>query len=127
MGSSGWFTQFTGQTRLIVPDQRDAILPGNIFCRHDHKFIPCNAGTEGDLANPSARNLAANRGSEEHVRQNHIVDVLRLSSYLVATFLAWNRRADDAVCIHLKIDTRVPERGDGIVYDKLDGSGVPAR
>ena len=58
-------------------------------------------GPKRDLPDPAARNLAANRCSKEHVGQNHIVDVLRLSGYFVAPFFARNRLADDvASCVH---------------------------
>ncbi len=89
------------QTRLIVPNQCDAILPGNIFRGNDHEFIPGDFGTECDLVDAAARNLTANRRSEEHVGQNHIVNILRPSGYLVAPFLARNRLADDVLAVHV--------------------------
>ena len=92
--------EFTRQTRLIVSDERDAILPGNILRRYDHKLVPGNAGVERDLFDSAAGNLAANRRSIEHIQQEHVVDVLRFPGYLLAAFLARNRRADDALMVH---------------------------
>src|ERR1700733_10037993 len=89
------------EARLIVPDQRDTIFSRNIFCSNDHEFVPLNAGREGDFLDAAARNAAAHRRPEEHVRQNHIVDVARPSGYLVAPFLARNRAADNAIRFHL--------------------------
>jgi hypothetical protein len=93
--------EIAGQAGLIVANQRDTIFPGNISCRNDHEFIPVDAGTETDVPDPAARNLAANGCSEQHVGQNHIVDVLRPSGYFVAPFLARNRLADDVIRAHL--------------------------
>src|ERR1700680_1790068 len=95
--------EFTRQTRLIVSDQRNAILSRNIFCGHDHEFIPGDAGSESNVSDSSAWNLAPNRSPKEHVGQNHVVDILRPSGYLVAPFLARNRLADDAIRIHLRM------------------------
>jgi len=91
---------FTRQAGLIVSDQCDAIFPGNIFRRYDYKFIPGNSGTKCDLLDPATRNAATNCCSEEHARENHVVDVLRPSSYLVASLFAWDRSTDDAIAIH---------------------------
>src|ERR1700676_2546462 len=95
--------EFTRQTRLIVSDQRNAILSRNVFYGDDHEFIPGDTRSEGNVADSSARNLAANGCPEEHVGQNHVVDILRPSGYLVAPFLARNRLADDAIRIHLRM------------------------
>ena len=75
-------------------------LPGISFADDDYEFIPRDAGTERDLLDPSPRNLAANGCSEEHVGQNHVIDVLRPSGHLVAPFFARNRFADDGICVH---------------------------
>src|SRR5271156_6301336 len=88
------------QAGLILSDQRDAIFPKNIFRRYDHKFIPGNSRTECDFCDSAPRNAAANRCSKERIRQNHVVDVLRSPSYLVASLFAWDRIADDAIAIH---------------------------
>ncbi len=99
-GLLGMIHQFVCKARLIIADQRDAVLARNIFRGDDYEFIPRDAGTERDLLDPSAGNLAVNGRSEEHVGQYHVVDVLRPSSHLVAPFLARNRLADDGICVH---------------------------
>src|ERR1700686_3681609 len=86
----GMVNQLGRQAWLIVPDQRDTISPRNIFGRNNHEVIPGNSGIECNLSAPAAGNLAANGCPEEHVGQNHIVDVLRSSGYLVASLLTRN-------------------------------------
>src|SRR6202044_1677624 len=92
--------ELTRQTRLIVSDERDAILPANIFRRYDHKLVPGDARVECDLSNSAAGSLAAHRRAIEHIRQEHVVDVPSFSSYFLAAFLARNRCTDDALVIH---------------------------
>src|ERR1700693_2059027 len=95
--------ELTGQARLIVSDKRDAIIPGNIFRRHDHKLVPGDAGVERNFLDSAAGNLAANRRAMEHIRQEHVVDVQSFSVSLLASFLARNRRADDALMVHVNV------------------------
>src|SRR5258708_12917514 len=102
-GFLGMVDEFNRQAWLIVSDQRDTILPRNIFRRNDHEFIPGNSRTEGDLSDPAAGNLAANRRSEKHIWQNHIVDVLGSAGYLVAPLLARNRLPTNAIPVHYPI------------------------
>src|ERR1700722_8059394 len=92
--------EFTRQARLIVAYQRDTVFPGDILCRYDDEFVPCNSRTECDLVDPAPRNLAANRGPKQHIGQNHIVDVHRSAGYLIASLLAGNGIADDAFAVH---------------------------
>ena len=92
--------EFAGQAGLIVNDESDAVGAGNVFGRDDYEFVPCDPCTEGDLLDLATRDLAANGGSVQHVGQNHVVHVLRLSGHLLATFLAWNRLADDSIIRH---------------------------
>ena len=99
-GFLGMVHEFIRQAWLIVPDQRDAILPRNIFRGNDHEFIPGNSRSERDLSDPAAGNLAANGCSEQHIWQNHIIDVLRSSGYLVASLFARNRLANDPIAAH---------------------------
>src|ERR1019366_4507460 len=92
--------EFTGQARLIISDESDAIFPGNILRGYDHKFVPGDAWVERDLFDSAAGNLAANGRAVEHIRQKHVVHVQSFSGYLVAAFLARNRGADDALMVH---------------------------
>src|ERR1700678_79043 len=91
---------FTRQASLIISNQRNAIFPRNILRRDDHKFIPGNSRAECDLLDTAPRNAAANRCSEEHVRQNHVVDVMRSPSHLIASLFAWDRIPDNAIAVH---------------------------
>src|ERR1700730_526375 len=78
------------QTWLIVDDQNDAVLPRDIFCRHNNKLVPCDSRAKSYLFNLAARNAAADSGTVEHVRQRHVIDVLRSASNFVASLLARN-------------------------------------
>src|SRR5580658_8345389 len=114
--------QLTCQAWLIIADQRDAILARNIFRRNDHELIPVNSRTEVDLSDQAARNTAANRRAEEHVRQNHVVDVLRPAGYLVAPLLAGNRLPDDVLAVHIAFRNRCRRRGwDSVCQTGSDG------
>ena len=44
-GSFGVLVDFIGKHRLIVEDQRDVILAGNVLCGDDREFIPRDAGS----------------------------------------------------------------------------------
>ena len=107
----GMVHDFIRQTGLIVSDQRDAILSGNIFRGNDHEFIPGDAGAECDFPDPAARNPAANGCAEEHVGQDHIVDVLRPAGHLVASLFTRNRIADDGIAVHLASQRASHTRG----------------
>src|SRR4029077_8954184 len=78
------------QTWLIVDDQSDVIPSRDIFCRHNNKLVPCDSRAKSYLFNLAARNAAANSSTVEHVRQRHVIDVLRSASNFVASLLAWN-------------------------------------
>src|SRR5579863_2817697 len=95
--------EITGQAGLIVNDEGNAVCTGNIFGGDDDKFVPRNAGAESDVLDLAARNLTADGSAVEHVGQNHVVHVLRLSGYFLGAFLAWNRCADNAISRHVKI------------------------
>ena len=88
------------QTWLIVVDQRDAILSGDISCGHDHKLVPVNPRTKAYFLDSAAGNLAANSGAIEHVGQHHVIYVARFSGDFVESFLARNGRADDLITVH---------------------------
>ena len=92
--------QAIGETRLIVFDERDAIFSEDVRGRDDYEFVPINAGAEGDCFDFAAWNAAANGGSMEHVRQNHVVDVARLSRNFGAAFHARDRGADNRGVFH---------------------------
>src|SRR5580698_449590 len=92
-----------GQAGLIVADQSDAILAGDIFRRHDYEFGPVELRIEGNFLDCAARNLAANGRAVKHSWQGHVIDVLRGTVYFVAAFLARYRLADCVVRCHAMI------------------------
>src|SRR6267143_6503327 len=49
---------FRGETGLVVEDQGDAILSGNISCGYDYKFVPENGRVVVDLLDFAARDCA---------------------------------------------------------------------
>ena len=50
---------FGGEARLVIQNQRDAILSWNIFRRYDDKFVPVDARIKRNLSDLSARYVAA--------------------------------------------------------------------
>src|SRR3984885_8471254 len=111
--------QLIRQARLIVSDQRNAIFPGNIFRRYDNKFIPIDSRTECDLLDPPPWYLAANRGSEKHVGQNHIVDVAGPSGHFVAPLFSRDRVTDDGIVVHILKSAEAWARG----WDSVSQTG----
>ena len=104
--------KLTRQAGLIVFDQRDAVLPWNIFAGDNHKFVPGDFRPIRNRPDSAARNLAAHRRPVKHAGQGHVVNVPGLAGNLVAAFLARDRRADDALIAHVQIQR-------GIVYARL--------
>ena len=89
------------QARLVVANESDAILAGNVFGGDDCKFAPVELRIKTDLLDFAARNLAADGRPVKHPGQSHIIDVSRCARYFVAAFLAGHRFADDLLCGHL--------------------------
>src|SRR5258706_2371162 len=85
------------EARLVVEDQRDAILSRNISRRDGDEFVPVKSRIERNRLDCSTRNLAADSGAVEHSRQGHVVDVPRGSRDFVAAFLARYRCSDDVL------------------------------
>ena len=86
-GFLGMIYNAVGEAGLIVDDQRDAILVGNVFRGDDGEFIPRDAIAEMDAANPAARDRAANCRAVQHVRERDVVDVARAARHLLAALL----------------------------------------
>ena len=85
--------RFIHQTRLIVHNQRNTILPRNILRGNDYEFVPRNPRSESNFLDLAARNCAADGRAVEHARKRHVIDVLRLPRDFVAALFARNRNA----------------------------------
>lgn len=67
------------QTWLIVFDQGDTILAGDILRGDDYELVPIKVWSEHDIFYFAAGDAATHRRAVQHVRQNHVVDVPRFS------------------------------------------------
>src|SRR5215470_10794521 len=88
------------ETRLVVFDQCDAILAGNISCGNNDEFLPRNLLSKSDFPDLAAWNLAAHRRTVQHAGQNHVVHIPSLSADFLAPFQAWNGCSDDVIAVH---------------------------
>ena len=86
--------KLVGEVRLVVENQCDVILTGNIFGGDDGEFVPGNVTFERNVLDSAARNRAAHRHAVEHFRESQVVDVQRRASDLLAAFFAGNGFAD---------------------------------
>ena len=82
------------QARLVVEDQRNAVLPGNILCRSNDVLAPINRGAKGNPLDFAARDFAANSGAVQHAGQSNVVDIPSRPGNFVTAFLAKDRSAD---------------------------------
>src|ERR1700722_19246242 len=91
---------FIRETGLIVCDQRDNIFPGDVLRGDHYEFVPCDSWPKADVLNPASRNLAANGGAVNHIRQRHVIHVLRLPGHFFAALFAWDRHPDNTITRH---------------------------
>ena len=91
----GMIYGFGRQARLVIQNQCDAILPGDIFRRYDDKIVPVDIRIKGNLFDFAARDIAAHRRAVEHAGQNHVINIARRSRDFVPAFLARHRCTDD--------------------------------
>ena len=85
-----------GKAGLIGKDDVDVILAGNIGGGDDCEFVPVDAGIIADGTNESARDGAANGGSEPHALALHVVHVAGAAQQFVHAFLAGDGCSNDA-------------------------------
>ena len=72
----GMVDEFGGEAGLIVHDQRDFVLAGNVGGRDDREFVPGNAVAVANAADAPARDAAAHGHAVDHVRKGEVVHVL---------------------------------------------------
>ena len=73
----------------------NGIFAGNVGGGHNGEFMPGDGGIKGDGGDAAARDGTANGGSEPHVRQGDVVDVLGAAKYFRAPFFSGGRVTDD--------------------------------
>src|SRR5580704_4278572 len=98
--------ELISQARLIVNEQRDAILAGNILCGNDRKFFPRNARLEVNAKNASARPWAANRHAKDHARKFQVVHILRAARHFLPAFLTRHGLSDYPGCHQASLNRR---------------------
>src|SRR5258706_2575386 len=86
---------------LIVENQRDVILAGNVGGGDDGELVPGNARLEDDVADAAATGGIADGGSVKHAGKLEVVDVLGVAGDFRDTFFAENGSAD-RVLAHYK-------------------------
>jgi len=83
------------QARLVIQDQRDAILARNVYGRYDDEFVPIHTQVKRNLFDFAAGHAAAHRRAVKHAGQNHVVDIARCSGDFVPALFARHRGPDD--------------------------------
>ena len=83
-----------GEVRLIVGDQRDDVLAGNVAGANDGELVPRKRGIEANLADRAARDRAPDGRAVQHPGQRQVVDVAGLARDLGAPFFPGNRSTD---------------------------------
>src|SRR5215472_15668630 len=89
--------QFAGQIGLIVGNQGDAVLSGDIAGGDDDNLRPRQIAVEGDAFDTSPRNVAPNGNAVEQIRKGEIVDVKRPARNFLPPFFARDGFADEVV------------------------------
>ena len=120
-GLFGMIDDAIGEAGLIVFDESDAICAGNIFRGDDDKFVPVDAGAEGNGFYFAARDAAADGGAVKHAGQSHVIDVAGFAGDFSAAFHAGDGDADDGIGFHAdsgRAQTLAAVRALPIVYDK---------
>src|SRR5579864_6267797 len=90
--------KFSSEARLIINEQGDAILAGNVIGGDDRKFFPRNARLEVNAQNPSARHGTANGHTKNHARKFQVVHILRAARHFLAAFFARHGLSDHPGC-----------------------------
>src|SRR6185503_9360576 len=85
-----------GQRRLVVEDEVDDVLPGDVLRRDDDDLVPGHARPEAHGAHAAARHLRAHRDAVPHALELDVVDVARLAGQLGARFFSGYRTANYA-------------------------------
>src|SRR5205823_5837874 len=91
---------FIGKTRLVIDEQRNRILPGDVRCCDDDELVPRNVRGKFDPEYLSACDFTSDRCAEDHAGEDQIIDVLGTAGHLVATFFSRNRLPDDGLARH---------------------------
>ena len=89
-----------GEARLVVQNQRDAVLSRNVLGGYDDIFIPVDARTKMDLFDFAARDGATYGRAVKHAGQSHVIHVTRRSSDFVPAFLARHGSSNDVTDGH---------------------------
>ena len=84
-----------GEAGVIFGEVDDGVFAGNVGGGDDRELAPRDDGIKGDRGYAATGEGAADGGSEPHVRQGDVVDVLGAAEYLGAPLFARGRVTDD--------------------------------
>ncbi len=90
-----------GKAGLVVEDEVNVILAGNVEGGHDGELGPVDARIEVDGANEAARDGAANGGAVPHAFALDVVHIAGAAEQLVDTFFAGDGRADNGLAMRV--------------------------
>ena len=79
-----------GEIRLVVKNQRDIVLAGNIFGRNDCEFVPWNISLERNLLYAATCYRTAYGHAMQHARKAQIINIECLARDFLAAFFAGN-------------------------------------
>ena len=85
-----------GEAGLVIEDELDVVLAGDVKGGDDREFRPVDAGIEVDGADETARYGAANCGAVPEALEVEIVEIARAAEQLVDALFARDGSADDA-------------------------------
>src|ERR1700722_2465243 len=84
----GMVDYFRGKAGLVMFDQCDFVLAGDVGGGDDREFAPRNAIAEVDAADASSRDTAAHGHTVQHVREGEVVHIAGAAGYLFPTLFA---------------------------------------
>ena len=90
----GVLEKLLDQVGLIIDNQSDDVLAGDVLRGDDGELVPRDFRREGDVADAAARAGSANGRSVEHAGQDSVVDVDRFPGDFVPALFARDGGAD---------------------------------
>src|SRR5215213_1090980 len=82
----GMVYKIRGEIGLVIQDEGNIIMAGNVFGSDDGELVPRNVAFEGDACNSASRRRATHRGAVKHIGEREIIDVQRLAGDFLAAF-----------------------------------------
>jgi len=86
------------QIGLVIQNQRDVVLAGDVLRGDDREFIPRDFAFKDNPKDAAARARTPERSAIQHAGKGEVVDVAGLPGNLVAPFFSGHRPTDDFCC-----------------------------